>query len=194
MGVIGGRCSRRQRDSKRHHRECRLPHSHDLLEHLERVLALPGRRMNDGQGQLDRHHRLLGLRLLDYGDPWTFHTLPLAQEVRHSEAAPSRGQPPRAVSAIVTLVLKVGARRTRPNWPRWEGTTAIPAVPITKPSNSTLQRQNGTWRRALAHGCGPDPEDSLSLFLYPERYDYRTSAARQAACANALRLQSKFGL
>jgi hypothetical protein len=87
MGVIGGRCSRRQRDSKRHHRECRrLPHSHDLLEHLERVLALPGRRMNDGRGQLDRHHRLLALRLLDYGDPWTFHTLTLAQKERHTEA------------------------------------------------------------------------------------------------------------
>jgi hypothetical protein len=112
MGVIGGRCSRRQRDSERHHRECRLPHSHDLLEHLERVMALPERRMNDGRRQLDRHHRLLGLRLLDYGDPWTFHTPPLAQEVRHTEAARSRGQhPPRAVSAIVTLVLKVGARK-----------------------------------------------------------------------------------
>jgi len=90
MGVIGGRCSRRQRDSKRHHRECRLPHSHDLLEHLERVLALPGRRMNDGQGQLDRHHRLLGLRLLDYGDPWTFHTLPGAGGVSLRSSAIAR--------------------------------------------------------------------------------------------------------
>jgi hypothetical protein len=42
--------------------------------------------MNDGRGQLDRHHRLLALRLLDYGDPWTFHTLPLAQKERHTEA------------------------------------------------------------------------------------------------------------
>jgi hypothetical protein len=140
MGVIGGRCSRRQRDSERHHRECRLPHSHDLLEHLERVMALPERRMNDGRRQLDRHHRLLGLRLLDYGDPWTFHTPPLAQEVRHTEAARSRGQPPTACCIRNSHTGAEGRRKKERarTGARWEGTTAIPSVPITQPSTSTL--------------------------------------------------------
>jgi hypothetical protein len=140
MGVIGGRCSRRQRDSERHHRECRLPYSHDLLEHLERVMALPERRMNDGRRQLDRHHRLLGLRLLDYGDPWTFHTPPLAQEVRHTEAARSRGQPPTACCIRNSHTGAEGRRKKERarTGARWEGTTAIPSVPITQPSTSTL--------------------------------------------------------